>query len=140
MESYVRKWRFKDYSSMAVCGFYNPSLTLTSMLQDPRSHDLFTRACFALRQTARDYPMSRFILQGLQALAWSLKQPIPPSAQRWIDSVGSQKDELRDVPMGFVIPQYDEIRQLLSDDEHDSSQIGSELGTLISKWSAMTIE
>ena len=140
MEQYFREWRFADYSPMAVCGFYNPSLTLASMLDDTRSHDLFTRACFMLHQTSRDYPMSKMILQGLQALAWSLKQTIPPAALRCIASVNAPKEDLQDVPLGFIIPQHDEVLLLLAADDKESAQIGAQLGALITKWSRQSIE
>lgn len=140
MERYVGSWSLKEYSCMAICGNNNTALTLVPLLSDRRTHGMFTRVCFILRWTARDFPMSRYILQGLEALAWSLKQQIPSSALAYFTDLGSGKEDLRDVPVAFMIPRYDEMQEVLSDDGADSSQVAGQLGVLLAKWSALSLE
>ena len=140
MEKYVECWPLKEYSPMANCAFYSTTLTLVSILYDPRAQDLFTRSCCLMRFTARDLPVARYIFQALKALAWSLKQTIPPLALQYFEHLGPGKDELKDIPAGYIMPQQDEIRELLSDDGKDSGRIAGELGTLLAKWSSLSVE
>jgi hypothetical protein len=140
MEQYVKYWPLKEYSPMANLAFYSITLTLVSILYDPRAQDLFTRSCCLMRFTARDLPVARYIFQALKALAWTLKQTIPQSALQYFENLGPGKDELKDIPVGYIIPQQDEIRELLSDDGKDSGRIAVELGTLLAKWSALSVE
>jgi hypothetical protein len=125
---------------MIVNALYNTAWTLVCLLYDPNTHELFTRTCFLLRWTARDIPVSDYVLQGLKALAWSLKQRIPQTALPYLDPAGATPVDTTDVPMALALPQHREIQEILSDDDSDSSNMGEELGSLLSKWSAMSVK
>lgn len=57
--------------------------------------------------------MSRFILQGIEAFAWSLKVRLPPQASPFFDNLGAGKEELLDIPLAFSLPHVDSVRKLL---------------------------
>lgn len=127
---------------MVACGAQNSALTLVAFLDDPTIQDLFTRASGLLDATSRDFPMSIYVLQGLQALAWAMKMEIPPAAVPYLANTEHLlgEEELRDVPVALTIPYADAVRQLVPEDGRRWSGTGLDLGTLLSKWSAMTLE
>jgi hypothetical protein len=139
MENYTKFWPLTEYSCMAVCGLYTTAWTLVSFLDNEHIHDIFTRTCFMLRHTSRDFPMSRYILQGLKALAWALKKNLPPSAMACFINLGAGKEDLNDIPVAFIIPLHKQVQEMLGDDE-DLSEIGGQLGILLSKWSVLSLQ
>ena len=140
IELYAQQFSLKNYSCMVCCGVYNTALTVTSYLDDVKTHHIFARACRILRWIASDFPMARYILQGIKAMAWSLEVPIPSGATSFLEELGAGKDELRDVPLAFALPQSGTMRKLLADEGDDSSQMGVEMGLLLSKWSTLSID
>ncbi|KAK5991212.1 Notoamide biosynthesis transcriptional activator notL'-like protein [Cladobotryum mycophilum] len=147
MERYAENFTLAEYSCMAACGAYNAAMTLVSHLgTDARTHAIFSRACALLHKLAADYPMARFILHGIKALAWSLGVAVPVLAQPYLEDLGSGREELRDIPLAFALPQVAEVRKLLLDSSGDVGQDDGldkteiEMGVLLSKWSSMSIE
>lgn len=140
MERYVECFSLQEYSCVALSGIYNSLLILVSHLHNPESHEGFVTACRLMRQTASDFPVARFILQGVRALAWTLKMPLPDAAIPLLKNLGGEKESWRDIPIAFVLPQADAIRELLADDSDGISELGGEMGTLLSKWSALSID
>jgi len=165
VENLLSKWHV-DYSSSIFTIPYNTAVNLVSWLHDERTHDPFARACCVLRWTARDLPMSGLMLQGIQALAFTLKQVIPEAARVFFEGLqvgGGKGGDLKDVPMSFILPQYDEVKELLADEEEERSssvdgasamsssssssssslgsnnRLGAELGRLIARWNAMSL-
>jgi hypothetical protein len=137
-EQYFKTFSFRDYSPMALRGLYNILLSITGHLQDPGTHDVFVRACRLMVISAADYPMCRFILQGIKAMAWSLKVRLPPESTPYFENLGGSREDLLDVPVGFVLP-TDSGRRLLSD-KATGEMPGIELGKLLSEWSRLSID
>lgn len=140
MKKYVDKFSLSTYSCMVLCGAYNALLTLSSHLYDPKTHMPFMIACVVIHATANDFPMARFILQGVKALCWTLKMPIPSLAAQYLENLGTGKESLRDIPLAFALPQVDAVRELLSDDDSDAQQLSGEMGVLLSRWSALSVD
>jgi hypothetical protein len=137
-EEYLRRYSHGHYAHLLLNGLYNSSMTLVPFLSDPRTHHhhTFTRACTLLHALSRDYPLATTILQGLQALAWLLKQEIPADALGCFDGLPSSFESFRDVPVSFVVPQYKALRATLSDEEVDLSPTADQVGGLIERWYA----
>ena len=138
-EQFLDVYTLREYSCATLCGIYNAILILAYHLDDQTTHDLFTRSCRIIRLTAGDYPMARFILQGIKAVTWDQGVPIPPAAQEYFEDLGSSKETLRDVPMGLALPESGNVRRHLADagDTESSEKIATDMGTLLAKWSAM---
>lgn len=66
--------------------------------------------------------------------------PIPPIAAQYLENLGTGKEDLRDIPLALALPQADVVRDLLADDASDAQQFGGEMGALLSKWSALSID
>ena len=124
---------------MTLCGLYNAILILVESLGDVQVHDAFTEACMMIRKTAYDFPMAKFILQGVLALAWSLNVAVPARAVPCFQNLGAGKEELRDIPLAFVLPQTESVRHLLGQEEEAPEGL-IEMGMLLSKWSVLSIE
>jgi hypothetical protein len=138
MESYVKGWPLTEYSVMFITGLYAAALTLVSFLHEQRIHSVFSRGCFMLRHTVRHFPLARYILQGLRALAWALKQKLPKEVMPCFTNLGMGKEELQDIPLAFIIPQHKQVQEALGGDE-DSEEIAGQLGVLLTKWSVMSL-
>ncbi|PHH93301.1 hypothetical protein CDD83_8000 [Cordyceps sp. RAO-2017] len=136
---YIQQFTLAEYSCMALCGLYNAVLILVESLGDVRKHGTFVDACRMMRLTACDFPMARFILQGILAIAWSLNVAVPARAFPYLQSLDGGKEELRDIPMAFALPQADTIRSLLAEDGEEAGSL-VEMGALLSKWSTLSIE
>jgi len=67
----------------------------------------------------RDIPAARYVMQGLQALAWTKKQQI--------GGLDGGEDDLRDIPLGWILPQQEIMQELLLDDREDLENVGGEL-------------
>ena len=140
IEQYVKRFSLRDYSCMVLCGLYNTLFTVATYLNDPTTHQLFAKACLFMRQTAPDFPMAGFILQAVRAFAWATKMPIPTIAEPSFEGLGITKEELLDVPLAFTLPKTDAVRKLLCNGGDESRKMGVEMGRLLSKWGALSIE
>ncbi|KAF5018796.1 hypothetical protein F66182_9214 [Fusarium sp. NRRL 66182] len=141
VEQYIESFTLRDYSCMACCGLYNSIITLAAHLDDPAARIVFVKASMMLRCIERDYPMAKYILQGIQAMAWAMGFELPTESRQYFKALGTGKEELQDMPLGFTLPSAGSVRELLSaDDENDGSQMGIEMGLLLSKWSALSVE
>ena len=113
---------------------------LVPFLDDVEIHDIFTRDCFMLRACAGITPMVKLLLKGVQASAWALKKTLPKPARQCFDGLEQDEDD-RDLPISFSLPHRDEIRELLSGEgDHDLPQLGVQLSTLVSRWSALSVD
>lgn len=139
-DRYVREFGLSEYSCMVFCGMYNSILLLVERLSDARVHETFTRVCALIRKTATDFPMAGLILQGVAAIAWSLKFAIPPDALPYLENLGSKKDDLRDIPLAFAIPDTALVRSMLTESGDEGSADLAEMGKLLARWSAFTID
>jgi hypothetical protein len=113
---------------------------LAPHLDDTRIHGLFTRDCIMLRACLSITSMVKLLLRGVQATVWGLKMTMPESAKPCFE--GLEQDEQKDLPVTFSLPHRNEIRLLLSGAEvdDDETQIGVQLSTLVSRWSAASID
>ncbi len=136
---YIDTFGLSEYTCMVLCGMYNAVLILVEKLGDATVHDVFVQVCSMLRLTATDFPMASLILQGVMAMAWSLKVAIPARALPYLQNLGSQKDALRDIPLAFAIPETVVVRSMLANHGDDAADL-AEMGRLLSKWSDLTID
>lgn len=133
-EVYLRKWPFNPMITRSInLTMYN----LIPVLEDPETHDLFTRECIMARMSARASKLGAHLLQAVQALAWAMKKPIPVAARPYLEDWGPEAVE-KDLPIAFVLPQLEDIKGILqSDNEADAAGVEDQLGFLIEKWSMM---
>jgi hypothetical protein len=121
---------------MLVAALYWSSITLVSYLSDSRIHDVFSMNCSLLRYAAADFALARVILQGILALAWMLKLQIPDSANAHFEGLDGEWVS-GDVSVAFVLPQYHETKEVMSNEEPSSEDIDGQLGALLAKWTAL---
>jgi hypothetical protein len=143
MERFSRTWPYTEYSGMVFPGPYNAIISMTAWLEDPITHDVFTRAAALLAITARELVMPRIVLRAVRALVWTLKKTIPPRAQQYFKGIDRDADDPNDVPMEFVLPDQVALRELLAEDLLDTtsaSPLGMQLGDLIKRWTTLSIE
>jgi hypothetical protein len=107
--------------------------------REPLSREPFTEACRHLFTTSRYWPVGTVILKGLRALSLQLKVQLPEASLPYFEQAPLTVSITEDLPFGFIIPQQDEMVELLSDDGNDTTSVGVELGKLIAKWSAFSI-
>lgn len=142
LDRYVSLWPLEaGYSYTVVCCTNNVALALVPALCDSRVHDAFARACRIVDASARDLPVSTYVLQGIQALAWALDVKIPAAAAGYLESASDAlaERELGDLAVALRIPYLDDAGNLASGNgEHVAAQ-GVELGVLLARWSAMSI-
>lgn len=140
IKAYVQSFSLLDYSCMVLCGIHNGLLTLVSHLHDSKTHEPFVAACIIMHATSEDFPMARLILQGNKALCWTLSKLIPPAALPYLEFNAEAKESLRDIPLAFALPQVGAVRGLLFDEDADTQNLGTEMGMLLSKWSALSTD
>ncbi|KAG6138862.1 hypothetical protein E4U38_000209 [Claviceps purpurea] len=138
MDCFVRTYSLHDYTILTLCGVYNSILILVFHMADPAAQPLFAEASRLILDTSNDFPMSRFILQSIKAMSWRLKVPLPAAARPYYDNLGNAKESLRHVPISFALPAQTQVQKVLT---HSSAQKGraEDMGTLLTKWSAMSI-
>jgi hypothetical protein len=141
LDRYTVSWP-EEYTFMIVLYAYNIAFILLALLDDPSTHDLFARVCEFIGNTALDFPMSSYVLQGLRALAWAMEVQIPPDTLSYLEnmsgSITGEGTQLQDVPIAYMIPHHDSLKHLLPDDGDDwvvGPSRGIELGSLLTKWS-----
>ncbi|KAH7202425.1 hypothetical protein DER44DRAFT_787234 [Fusarium oxysporum] len=126
---------------MALCGLYNSVGTVAAYLDDPAARSTFVKASMMLHQIGRDFPMARFILQGIQAMAWASVFALPTEASQYFKELGAGKEEVLDIPIAFTLPSAASVRQLLSADSGENSlEMGTEIGLLLSRWSSLLVD
>ncbi|KAK3994470.1 hypothetical protein QBC44DRAFT_286285 [Cladorrhinum sp. PSN332] len=144
LESYASRWTLKEYSSIILCSAWSVTLTLLSLLDDPRAPELFTRGCVILGIIERDMTGVRMIMQGMLAMLWKTGQRIPPGATQYFAGLETNRRELSDVPFEFSLP-LPEVAQKLLDDEDDDdpdepTKLGADLAALLHKWSSLSVD
>lgn len=142
-EAYTNFWP-PELSGYFTNGLYNSIITLASLLHEPRSHDLFARACGLERSAARYFPLVRLILKGIHTLVLSLGQEIPPSAKWCFENLEFTGDDLKDVPVSYALPLHEQMRKsLLKNGEEnervEDREMGVQMGALISRWNGMSM-
>ncbi|KAL1868057.1 hypothetical protein Daus18300_006038 [Diaporthe australafricana] len=135
-----------EFSGFFFNGLYNIIITLASLLHEPRSHNLFARACGLQRSAVQHFPLVKFVLKGAHALVLSLGQDIPPSTRWCFENLEFTEGDLKDVPVSYAVPLHEEMRKLLltngdgaytAEDRDVGTQM--QLGALISKWNGMSM-
>ena len=132
-----------EYTYTVVCCTNNVALALVPVLDDSRTHDMFARACQIIEASARDFPISTYVLQGIQALAWAMKVKIPQAAAPYLEGTSDTfgEGELRDLPVALRIPYLDAAGNVAPREGggSDVAAHGAELGVLLARWSALSI-
>lgn len=141
LDQYVQTWPLVEYTYTVVCCTNSVALALVPVLDDTRTHDMFARACGIIDASARDFPISTYVLQGIRALAWAMKVNIPPAAAPYLETTSEAlgEQELRDLPVALRIPYLDAAGNVMLGDQNDVTAQGAELGVLLSRWSAMSL-
>jgi len=137
-ERYLEVLPSLDYSMVSVCPLYHCAVTLVHMLRDPASHNLFDRTCVMLHRLVDDFPLSLFVLQGLKAILLRLRPPLSEETWAFFRGLAMPAGVETDVPISFILPAYEEMGDLLSDDGQDGPS-GVELGKLIMRWNAFEL-
>ncbi|KAF9874919.1 C6 transcription factor [Colletotrichum karsti] len=106
---------------------------------DAATKTLFTRLCMLSGLSARVVRMSIYLLQAAQAMAWAMKRDIPEAAKPYLEpwvKLAIQESETK--PPSYAVPDRDEIKALLAEDDKSvagpSEGSGTELWALIEKW------
>ncbi|KAL0940087.1 Nitrogen assimilation transcription factor nirA 5 [Colletotrichum truncatum] len=132
IEEYERALTLRDCSSMILIPLFNASVTLARLLRRQKTPDLFARACRLIRDRVDDFPCARLFLQGLLAMAAESGDEIPTVAKQHFEGLQLNEGVLRDVPISFVVPSYEDGRGGL-----ERCDAGVQLGYLISNWSSL---
>lgn len=138
-QQFMRATKSKIWSGVVIHGVLNAALTLVPFLSESRTHEAFTMACVMLRTAANDFPMLILILKGVRELAGKLKQTIPSVARHCFEEMESSRESLTDAPGTFAMPHSEGSRNILSENEQ-SSEMGGELSSLISRWARLSLE
>ena len=139
MVRYFRTWTGRECSGMVIVGPLNTASILIPVLHDQQAQALFTAQCNLMQIVARNMPLARYIMQGWQALLWSIKKEIPVSALPYFQNTGEEMARLKDLPASLMlIPRYD-MRDFLEVDGEGADKIEPELGLLLAKWSALSV-
>ncbi|EEY15061.1 predicted protein [Verticillium alfalfae VaMs.102] len=109
-------------------------------LGDHTIHQLFAETSYLMRQTARDFPMSSFILQAIKAFAWTSNLPLPIAAAPYFEDLGMTKQELQDLPLGFALPKTNEIRDIFMREGQELSGVAVDMGKLLSRWCTLSLD
>jgi hypothetical protein len=128
----------KGYSVFVLTALYNSTITLINHLVDVKAHHDFTSGCRLLAQTYSDFSFSGFLLRLLKNLVEKMSIPVPDSASQYLD-IPMTNTDFTDVPMQAVLPGHEKVLDLLDDDGEESSDMGIELGKVLSKWNRLTI-
>ncbi len=118
-----------------VAGIY----LVGNLNREPASREPFTEVCRRCFIMSRNWPLGTAVLKGLRALSLQLKVQLPEESLPYFEEAPLIVHGADDVPISYVIPQQDEMTELLSDDGTDTTSVGVELGKIIAKWSAFSI-
>jgi hypothetical protein len=100
---------------------------------------MFAKAAYLIGETVRDFPMCRFILQAIKAITWQLKVALPPLSKRYFENLDRAKHTFRDI--SFALPEESKKKVLMAGREGPQPKFrGDDMGSLLFKWSAMSIE
>lgn len=127
----------------ALYFWYMVAFTLVTMIKRHLdSRELFVRVCRSVHSVAKNWPAACAILRGVQAVSQQLKVVLPHEANELCIHANSMLDlsNSPDIPISWAIPRHEDLLELLSDPGSDSEPAGVELGNLIKKWSAMSLE
>ncbi|PFH61397.1 hypothetical protein XA68_17449 [Ophiocordyceps unilateralis] len=138
VKKFLGQFKPVEYSCMTLCGLYNAILILVEYLEDARVPHCFVEVCIMIRRTVRDFPMARFILQGVMAMAWSLDVAVPARSLPYLQGLGAGNEEPADTSLAFALPPIEAMRNLLREDGEVEALV--EMGQLLEKWNAMSIE
>ncbi|WQF79439.1 Putative zn(2)Cys(6) fungal-type DNA-binding domain-containing protein [Colletotrichum destructivum] len=136
-EAYLQRYITHSYITRQV---FVATQNLMPFLNDNHAatSDLFTRLCIIGGLSARVVRMSMYLLQALQAMAWAMKLDIPAEAKQYLDpwvKLAIQESETR--PPSYAVPDREEIKALLADDDQSEGgarESGAELWALVEKW------
>lgn len=116
---------------MLLIPLFNVAVTLAGgLLHLAKSRELFARTCRLIRGRVDDFAFAGFLLQGLMAMAASSGDKIPEVAKQWFEGLQFDEGITRDVPISFVLPCH-------GDQRGQQSDVGVQLGNLISSWSGL---
>ncbi|KAI9150359.1 Nitrogen assimilation transcription factor nirA 5 [Paramyrothecium foliicola] len=126
-----------SYSCYVVFPLYTAAITLLSLHHHPTARELFTRTCHHLSLRSGDFPFTAYLLQAIKSLAEVSKTELPLESRQYFEALDFKPEDLRDVPLTFVIPDHEDVQKELRNDQKSDS-VGLQLGALIRRWSWMT--
>ena len=98
---------------------YMGVFTLVSLLNiDSASHEPFSKFCELLFPLAQHWPAAAAIFKGLKALINQLGYNFPADSLRYLSN-DFDLPQADDVPISWMVPQYSDMLDLMSDDGTD---------------------
>lgn len=121
--------------------FYVVSISLVALLdKEPDSHPLFVDACRHFHHVSNSFGVGRALLRGLQAMALEMQAHLPEQSLSYFAQASIKNEHFKDVPVSYVIPQNKPTRGSPGSDGADESSSEVQLGNLIEKWSAVSLQ
>lgn len=118
--------------------FYVVSISLVALLdKEPDSHDPFVQSCRHYHLVSKNYGVGRALLRGLQAMALEMNAHLPEQSLSYFAEASLKNEHFKDVPVSYVIPQNAPGG---SAGDGGESDLEVQLGNLIEKWSAVSIQ
>lgn len=127
----------------ALYFWYMAAFTLVTMIKRHLdSRELFVRVCRSLHRVAKYWPAACAILRGVQVVSQQLRVVLPQEADELCTNANKMLDlsQSPDIPISWAIPRHEDLVELLSDHGADSEPASVELGNLIRRWTAMSID
>ncbi|KAI1120967.1 putative C6 transcription factor [Nemania abortiva] len=134
MERYFATWTTGEFSTMTLVGPLNSGTVLLPLLPDERAEHMLPRICRLMRTIGARMPIAEYVMKGWQAALWARKIEIPGPAKPYFQNLTAGREELGDVPTNLVVTHVPNDDDGLEDDWDDG-----ELGFLLQKWKAMSI-
>jgi hypothetical protein len=118
--------------------FYVVSVSLVALLdKEPDSHDPFVQSCRHFHLVSKNYGVGRALLRGMQAMALEMNAHLPEQSLSYFAEASLKNEHFKDVPVSYVIPQNAPGG---SAGDGGESEAEVQLGNLIEKWSAVSIQ
>ncbi|KAK4495006.1 hypothetical protein PRZ48_013333 [Zasmidium cellare] len=133
-----------ERGSISTLNFhFHTAFTLVTMLKKHSiAHELFTSICRFFYTGSSYWPAATAILGGLLAVSRQMGTKLPREAESLCSGASVQAQPgAMDVPVGWAIPNHAEFVEMLEngDDTADADRASIELGTLIQKWTSMSV-
>jgi hypothetical protein len=119
--------------------YYMVAFTILPLLESyPQVHSPFVQSCRFFSITSHHWPACNAVLRGLKAVSQQTCTPLPAACELYLAGAAVE-GKVDDFPLTWRIIEEEQINEILWDEQQDSEPLGTELGQLISKWSAQSL-
>jgi len=139
-EHYRRIYARSHYSFITMAPLYDSAMTLIHLLRHPGTHDLFTRNCRLIYEHITDFTFAKLLLQALVPLAAKLSVDLPEASLEYFEGLGGPSNDGTDVAISYVLPQLLGTGEHEGEDSDGEDGDGLQLGQLLTKWNAMSLQ